>query len=38
MFRLITGTPGSSKTSHTIARYLNEKSRPIYYRGIRLTE
>jgi len=38
MFRLITGTPGSSKTSHTIARYLNETSRPIYYRGIRLTE
>ncbi|WP_323773123.1 zonular occludens toxin domain-containing protein [Alcanivorax sp.] len=38
MFRLITGTPGSSKTSHTIARFLNEKSRPIYYRGIRLTD
>ncbi|MBU57718.1 MAG: hypothetical protein CL543_02465 [Alcanivorax sp.] len=35
MFTLVTGAPGSSKTSHTLAKYMNEKSRPVYYRGIR---
>jgi hypothetical protein len=35
MFVLVTGTPGASKTSNVIARFMKETSRPIYYRGIR---
>lgn len=38
MFLIVTGLPGSSKTSHVIAKYMNVKDRPIYYRGINLTE
>lgn len=34
MFTLITGAPGSGKTSHLIHRLKDEK-RPVYYRGIR---
>ncbi|MEO1902136.1 MAG: zonular occludens toxin domain-containing protein [Alcanivorax sp.] len=35
MFTLVTGAPGSGKTSHVIARYRNVTDRPIYHRGIR---
>ena len=35
MFTMITGLPGSSKTSHLLLKLMNEKNRPIYYRGIR---
>lgn len=35
MFYLVTGAPGSSKTSHVLARLMDVKDRPVYYRGIR---
>lgn len=38
MFLIVTGLPGSSKTSHVLAKYLNVSDRPVYYRGIPLTE
>ena len=38
MFLIVTGLPGSSKTSHVISKYKDVKDRPIYYRGINLTE
>ena len=38
MFTIITGTPGASKTLNIISHLRYEKSRPIYYHGIELTE
>lgn len=38
MFLIVTGLPGSSKTSHVISKYKDVKDRPVYYRGINLTE
>ncbi len=38
MFVLVTGLPGSSKTSHVIDRYMAVTDRPIYYHGIPLTQ
>lgn len=35
MFTLITGAPGSGKTSHLLLKLKDVKDRPIYYRGIR---
>ena len=35
MFTLVTGAPGSGKTSHVIAKYKDVTDRPIYQRGIR---
>lgn len=35
MFSLYSGKPGSSKTSHVIAKYMDVTDRKIYYRGIR---
>ncbi len=35
MFTLVTGAPGSGKTSHVIAKYKDVTDRPIYHRGIR---
>lgn len=38
MFLIVTGLPGSSKTSHVLSKYKSVKDRPVYYRGINLTE
>lgn len=35
MFVIVTGAPGSSKTSHVIDRFMGVKDRPIFYRGIK---
>lgn len=35
MFTLVTGTPGSGKTSSTLLRFKDLKDRPVFYRGIR---
>jgi len=38
MFLIVTGAPGSSKTLNVISHFKNEKKRPVFYRGINLTE
>ncbi len=38
MFTIVSGTPGSCKTSSTILRFMDVKDRPVYYRGIVLTD
>lgn len=38
MLLLFTGAPGASKTSHVIDKYIDEKSRPIFYYNIALND
>lgn len=38
MFTLVTGKPGASKTSHILAILMKIKDRPIYFRGIKLSD
>jgi len=38
MFLIVTGSPGSSKTLNVISQFKSVTDRPIYYRGITLTD
>lgn len=38
MFLIVTGSPGSSKTLNVISQFKSVTDRPIYYRGIKLTD
>jgi len=38
MFLIVTGSPGSSKTLNVISQFKSVTDRPIYYRGISLTD
>lgn len=38
MFLLVTGLPGSGKTSHVIDKFFDEKRRPIFYCSVPITE
>ena len=38
MFLIVTGSPGSSKTLNVISQFKTVTDRPIYYRGINLTD
>lgn len=38
MFLIVTGSPGASKTLNVISQFKSVKDRPVFYRGIKLTE
>lgn len=38
MFLIVTGAPGSSKTLNVISQFKSVKDRPVFYRGINLTD